>query len=178
MSPNDASSAHDELREILGAGLIIGVFAGILAGFFFLLYSSFIGSGFGLPVRMVAAGLLGVDALIGGTGTLVLGVLLHLVISIAWGTLYAGLVGRQTTLFHAVLGGLGFGIFVMAAMALVVAPALDHTFAVRIPLMLRGFIVAHLLYGALLGLSAPLRRWRLFAVPDRPDMGPPPLAAD
>src|SRR5215471_21334828 len=84
-------------REVGVAGALAGLAGGLAMAFYLMLYSEFWGAGFLLPLRLFAATFFGVDGLIGGTGVVLIGLLLHLGISIVLGVVYALFPRRSTT---------------------------------------------------------------------------------
>src|SRR5215470_6589014 len=147
------------VREVGAAGAKAGLAGGVAMAFYLMLYAEFWGAGFLLPLRLIAATFFGVDGLIGGTGVVLIGLLLHLGISIVLGVVYALFPRRTTTTFHAMLGGIGFGVVVLLISTFLVLPAADPVLRARVSLFPMAWFLSHVIYGALTGgLVMPLRR--------------------
>ena len=146
-------------REIASAGALAGLAGGAAMVLYLMLYSEFWGAGFFLPLRLFGATFFGVDALIGGTGVILAGLAIHLAISAALGILYALIPRPTTTSFHALLGGIGFGVAVLLVSTLLVLPVADPVLRARVALTPMAWFLGHVIYGALTGgLVMPLRR--------------------
>src|SRR5215468_7027474 len=102
--------------------------------FYLMLYSEFWGAGFLLPLRLFATTFFGVDALIGGTGTILAGLAIHLAVSAMLGILYALIPRATTTTFHALLGGIGFGVAVLLVSTFLVLPVACPVLRTRVAL--------------------------------------------
>ncbi|MGZ5969272.1 MAG: hypothetical protein ACXWP4_16475, partial [Polyangiales bacterium] len=116
----------------------------------------FRGDGPTMPTRLVAASLMGREALDRENvlPALLLGGLLTLVASAALGALFARIRRRELRTKLLAIEGVGFGL-VMFAVVHLVLPLLDPTMAMlqpRIPLA-----IAYAIFGACLSLEAPLR---------------------
>jgi hypothetical protein len=84
-----------------------------------------------LLLRAIASGLLGREALQGGTATATLGLAIHYTITLFWATLFVLAAMRLTFLIqHAILSGLLYGVFIYAVMNFLVLP---HTRVVARP---------------------------------------------
>ena len=146
-------------REVGAAGVLAGLAGGLAMVFYLMLYSDFWGAGFLLPLRLFAATFFGVDSLIGGPGVVVAGLLLHLAVSAVLGVVYALIPRRTTTTFHALLGGIGFGVAVLLISTFLVLPAADPVLRARVSLFPMAWFLSHVIFGALTGgLVMPLRR--------------------
>jgi hypothetical protein len=146
-------------REIASAGALAGVAGGAAMVFYMMLYSEFWGAGFWLPLRLLAATFFGVDALIGGAGVIIAGLLIQLAVSAALGILYALIPRATTTSFHALLGGIGYGVLVLLVGTFMILPAANPVLRARVALTPMAWFLAHAIFGALMGgVVMPLRR--------------------
>ena len=133
----------------LGPGLVAGV------TMFFMLAIVAVASGAApwQPMRVVASPFLGMKALEGGAGPVVLGLSVHLVLSALLGGLFTRVVGRMRRRRQ-----LGIGLFYALALWLVaqfvVFPMLVPPVAAQIG-TLWSFFLGHLGYGLMLGASVP-----------------------
>jgi Na+/alanine symporter len=144
------SGRRGALRAIFAGGLIAGAFD---------LASAYITFGPGVP-RAIAGGLLGRQAFHGGTGTYVLGVLLHFFIALSAATVYYAASRRLAFLTeHALVCGLFYGIAIDLVMSLIVLPL--SALHARGPYQLRDLIQGLLVHMILIGLpiSVSVRRF-------------------
>ena len=141
-------------RHRKSALLAIGA-GGLVAGAFDLT-SAFITYGWGVP-RAIASGVLGSRAFQGGTGTWLLGVLLHFVIAFGAAAIYCAASRKLDFLKqHFLVCGLFFGIAVYLVMNLVVVPLSAAPFRGR-PFteaaMIQGLLIHMFLIGLPISLS-------------------------
>lgn len=149
--PRGAGAFDGGIRVGLSAGLVMA-----LAGMF---VSAATGAGFWTPMRLLAASLMGVDALIGGFGAILLGLVLHFAVAAFWGVVFTALVDRDLTADRALVAGLVFGVAVWAVMTYAGLPLLDRTMLPRVKLAPATWFVMHLVYGVCLW-RAPEFKWR------------------
>jgi hypothetical protein len=148
MSTTVATIGMHESKAVL-AIFVGGLIAGALD-----LTAAFLSYGPGVP-RAIAGGLLGPAALHGGTGTYVLGVLLHFFIACSAAAIYyavSRVLGFMTE--HAVVCGVFYGIAVFLVMNLVVLPL--SALHVKGPFQLRGLIQGLLVHMICIGLPIAL----------------------
>ena len=114
------------VRAGLTTGVIDGLFASVLAAFFY-------GSTVTRLFQGVASTVLGPDALTGGTRTAAIGVLMHFGVAFAWSAVFALLVTRSSFLRRVLARPTGiiavasvYGPFIWLVMSLIVIPALTH----------------------------------------------------
>jgi len=148
MSTTVATFSMNESKAV-PAIFVGGLIAGALD-----LTSAFITFGWGVP-RAIAGGLLGRTAFQGGTGTYVLGVLLHFFIACSAAAIYY-VVSRRLEFMteHAVVCGMFYGIAIFLVMNLVVLPL--SALHVRGPFQLRGLIQGVLVHMIIIGLPISL----------------------
>jgi len=129
------------LMPILVGGFVAGTFDLILA---------FISFGWGVP-RAIAAGLLGRGALHGGTGTWILGVILHYFIAYSAAAVYCAASRKLDFLRpHFIVCGMFFGIGLFLVMNLIVLPLSGlHSAG---PYQLRGLVQGLLVHMIFIGL--------------------------
>jgi len=107
--------------------LLVPILAGGLVAGSLDLTAAFVTFGWGAP-RAIAAGLLGMQALHGGTGTWMLGVLLHYLIAYLAATVYCVASRRLEFLRpYFLLCGMFYGIAVYLVMNLIVLPSAAFT---------------------------------------------------
>jgi hypothetical protein len=140
-----SSAAQVEEQKLLLPILVGGAVAGSLD-----LTAAFLTFGWGVP-RAIAAGLLGRQALQGGTATWILGVFLHYFIAFSAAIIYC-LASRKLTFLkeHFLVCGMFYGIAVFLVMNLIVLP-LCGLHAVG-PYQLRGLIQGIAIHMLIIGL--------------------------
>jgi hypothetical protein len=138
------------LRPILVGGALAGTFD---------LTAAFISFGFGNP-RLIAGGLLGRQAIHGGAGTWILGVVLHYFIALSAAAIYC-LSSRRLGFLksHSLVCGLFSGIAVFLVMKLVVLPLCAYHFMGTY--QYRGLVQGLLVHMLIIGLPISLSLNRL-----------------
>ena len=133
------------LRPILVGGALAGTFD---------LTAAFITFGLGNP-RLIAGGLLGKQALQGGAGTWILGVVLHYFIAFSAAAIYC-LSSRRLSFLkdHWLVCGLFYGIAVFLVMNLIVLPLSAYHFMG--PYQYRGLLQGILVHMLIIGLPISL----------------------
>lgn len=143
-------------------GIIAGVTGAILMAMWSMGYAAAQGLGLFLPLRLIAATFFGVEALVGGAGVLLTGMMLHFVTASAWGVLFALLLPRDAGYAVSLLAGAAYGgIVVLVVMTYAILPALDQVMRERVELTWFSWVVTHLIYGVVLGLLTPFLRRRI-----------------
>jgi hypothetical protein len=153
MTGNSASGAQSNSSALLAIGVGGGI-AGVLD-----LTQAFILFGWKIPL-VIAAGLLGQQAINGGAGTLALGVLLHFFIACSAAAVYFGASrGLRFMTEHPLVCGLMFGAAVDLVMTLVVLPlsALQARGPYTLHDLIQGLVVHMILVG--LPISFSVRRF-------------------
>ncbi|MBL8957608.1 MAG: hypothetical protein JNK82_42935 [Myxococcaceae bacterium] len=146
------------VSEVIKAGAAAGVIGGLAMAVFAMGATTLLGQGpFAVP-QLIGATFRGPEALLSGWGVIAWGVLLHLVTSAAYGTLFATLVRRDTPRGIATLAGVAFALGIFVLMMFVVVPVVDPVMASRAAMMVGTMLVMHVLYGVGLGLSPYFRR--------------------
>jgi hypothetical protein len=134
------------LRPILAGGALAGTFD---------LIAAFISFGSGVP-RAIAGGLLGGQAIHGGAGTWILGVVLHYFIAFSAAAIYC-LASRRLGFLrdHWLVCGLFYGIAVFLVMNLVVLPlcAYHSTGPYQYRALVQGLLVHMIIIGLPISLS-------------------------
>ena len=114
------SAGKNLVKAIIIAGLIIGLLDGLAAAI-----SAYIPREItpDRVFRYVASGVFGKEAFSGGTPMALLGLLFHFTVAMGWTALFFLLYPRLKFLsWNKYLSGIGYGIFVLFAMNLVVVP--------------------------------------------------------
>jgi hypothetical protein len=144
------------------AGTISGAIAGIIMALLVTSVAASVGEGFWTPVYAIGSLFWGVNGLIGGPEVAVVGVILHMAMSISLGIAFAMLIRRTNTVPTALLAGLLFGGAVWALMYFLLVPVINPTLAARMGLMPGWWLFHHLAFGASLA-TVPIFRELLAA---------------
>jgi hypothetical protein len=152
-------------REVIEAGAVSGLVGGVGMALFATIYASIAGHGFWTPVQAIAGTVLGRDAMHGASAVIV-GVAIHVAVSMAFGILFAAITPREVAPAPALAFGMFAGLAILVMMNLVVLPVVNPY--VRSHLMwgsspgaalpVSVAFVMHLLYGLGLSLAPSLRR--------------------
>lgn len=159
--------------RIVIAGVTAGIIGGIVMAALTMMYTAGIGVGFWTPLRLMAATTSGVDALIAGGGTLIWGLMIHMMASIIFGVIFAALLPRRAGAAAGLGLGALYGIAVWAIMTFIGLPIVNSTMQARVALMPGWWFFAHLVFGAVTGISAAVMLQRSSAErtgAERPDI--------
>jgi hypothetical protein len=143
---------------VAGAGAVTGLVGGLLMLILILAYTAGSGLGVNLFPRAVAGLFYDVEALVGGAGIVTLGYVIHLIVSMLWGIVFASLVRPETTLSGAFAWAVAYAIGVWLFMTYAVLPILNPVLGARVMLMPVAWIVAHLLFAVGVSFAPRLRR--------------------
>jgi hypothetical protein len=159
-SQKPASRLHDAVarHEVLSAGVACGVAGGVAMMAVAMLSASSAGLPAARPLELIGASLAGADAAGGTAARVVFGALVHLATSAALGAVIASLVPRDFPLASAAVLATGLALLAMALLASLVVPIVSPTFLTGIQPMGGGWVIAHALYGFVLGLAPGVRR--------------------
>lgn len=145
------------VRRVVGAGLIASVVMGMIE----MIYEAVAGAGFWSPVVFIGATILRslqsvqvpVPFLLGGV---VIGLAGHMMNSVIFGLIFAWIVSRTSLIRgRLVVAGVIYAVVIFVVMWYVIVPAIDP-----VMLKLNGtvFAIAHVMWGAALGLIVPQAR--------------------
>lgn len=115
------------------------------------------GMSFWLPMQQIAATFYGSEALLGGFGPTIVGMMIHLMFSAAFG----GVVGLFVYRFSAGATfwvGMLAGIIIWAVMTWIVMPVANPVMHQRVALMNGWWFVYHLVFGGMLFLTPLINR--------------------
>jgi hypothetical protein len=151
-------------REVVEAGALSGLIGGVTMALFATTYAAIVGLGFWTPVQAIAGTLLGRDAMTGASAV-VIGIAIHVAVSMAFGILFALITPRDVAPAPAMVFGMFAGLAILVMMNLVVLPIVNpyvrsHLMWGSSPHALPVVIafVMHLIYGLGLSLTPSLRR--------------------
>lgn len=136
----------------INAGVWAGLLAGIAMAMVAMIYSAMQGSGLFAPTKQIAAVFFGPDALVGGAGTIMVGMALHMMVSIMWGIIF-GLIAGRFGAGSQFWFGMMYGAAVWLLMTFAVLPWLNPTMRDGVKHMPGAWFVAHLVFGGMLFLT-------------------------
>lgn len=146
------------VAAVVFGGSASGLLAGLAMAITAMVYATATDMGAWLPVRQVAALWYGVDALIGGDGMVMVGVLTHLIVAMGWGVVFAALTSRRSGVGVSLVAGLAFGTILWALMTFVVLPLVNPVMYERTRLIPVVWYALHLVYGGFLLVTPALER--------------------
>ena len=152
----EVTLTQQKKANILGRGIWAGIAAGIvLAVFMMVIVATVLGKPLLAPVNMMGAAFLGKEALMNpGMGSIILGLIVHIIDSAILGIVFVyiarslnGGMGANT------IYGIVYGLLVWLLMAFIVLPIMNSPMA---EVTGGWFVVAHLIFGVVLGLLTPV----------------------
>jgi uncharacterized membrane protein YagU involved in acid resistance len=143
-------SSSITIRNTVLGGAIAGVLAGIVMGIASMFVAAHNGQGMLSPLYMIGGLFWGVNALIGGHGVALVGLISHLVFSGVVGAIFALMTRGTESIGPAFVGGLAFGIMVWAVMTYLVQPWANPTMNDRVELTQGWWFIEHLVFGGML----------------------------
>jgi hypothetical protein len=148
---------HISVPDTVLSGALAGTIGGVFQALFAMGTATLGGADILSPFRLTGATLIGPSALEGGAGIIAFGLLLHLVMAAAWGSLFAAILPREASAGSAFIAGLIFGTIVMLVMLHFVLPAVNPVMREAVD-GTTSFLLAHLVYGGSLATVPMLRR--------------------
>lgn len=152
-------------KSPLATGVVAGLLGGMLMAAWSMSYAAVTGIGFFMPLKLIAATVHGVESLVGGPGVLLIGVLIHVVVAMGYGVLFALLLPRGASIGAGFLAGLAYGALILLFMTYIVLPLGNEIMRERVELIPTSWIVTHLIFGATVGLLVPALRRSTKATP-------------
>lgn len=154
----ETRSSTDTESGIVSVGVVTGLVGGLLMLALLLPYAWASGMGVNLPAKAIASTFFGVDALIGGVGTIALGYAMHFVAAIFWGILFAWLVSPKLTMAGALAWAMAYGIGIWLFMTFAALPIVDPVLGARALTMPLVWFFGHFLFILPLAFAPRLRR--------------------
>ena len=146
------------LTKALEGGAMAGLIGGVLAALWAMECAAFAGYGLLFPFNLIGATFNGAEALVGGAGVIIWGITLHLTISIALGILYAFMVSSQVQNLTSLIGGVVYGMGILALMTYVVLPWANPFLVERVWMMPGSWFLIHAIFGLGVALVPMLER--------------------
>ena len=137
-------------RAYLLAGIGSGVIAGLVTAYLVILQSIAAQLGPWYPARLVAAAFLGVSSLVRGSEAVLLGLAVHLAVSVLLALIFTTMVRRDTVAAFALLAGSSFGAIVWAVATFLVLPIADPVMSSRLAWYPAWWFADNLIFGGLL----------------------------
>lgn len=147
------------LPRALEGGAMAGLIGGVVSALWSMAYFAISGYGLLFPFYLIGATFGGADALVGGSGVILWGLVLHIGTAIVLGVLYAFMVTPQVQNVSSLLGGVVYGMAILAAMTYVVTPWANPILHQRIALMPASWFVTHALFGLGVAVVPMLERY-------------------
>ncbi len=158
----DAAKMGTELHgsaPIVEAGIVAGVGGGVLMGIWLMLVTAAGGMGFLAPLKLIAATFYGQNAMTGGGVVALAGLVLHVIVSLVFGVIFAVLIIRAAPAIGPSWGSaILYGAVTWALMTFVVLPVVDPLMRSTVATMPLAWFAAHILYGVGLAYTPILRR--------------------
>lgn len=152
--------AHDVVSRpaaspgaIIAGGVSAGIIGGLAMAMFEMVYALMTMGNLLMPLRLMGATFYGPQALVGGIGVLMWGMVVHTMTSAVLGVIFAWIIGPNVSSAAAAGWGIGYGLVVMFVMMYLVLPWANPTMASRVPMMMGAQAIGHVLYGMCLGLA-------------------------
>jgi len=146
-----APEEHERGRPQTGIGP--GLLAGVVMAAILCFLAAMRQQPFVEPFWVISSFLLGQDAMQGGAGPTILGIVIHFVMSAVLGGVFTVIFGRTT--MRRMLGfGLFYGVFLWAVAQFIILPLLNPFVATRMGTVWT-FFLAHLAYGLMLAACSP-----------------------
>lgn len=139
-------------------GALTGITAGLIMALIAMIFGYVMGMDFWLLPKMIAATFLGADALTGGVGSVILGLIVHLVVAAAYGILFAFLTPRITSPSSDFGLGIAYGVIIWAVMTFIVLPLFNDLMRERVALIPFTWFINHLVFGASLAMTPYFER--------------------
>ena len=145
-------------REVLVAGMAVGALGGAAMLGWLMLDAALRDTSPLTPLRLFGGTFLGPQALTAGAGAVLLGLLLHLVVSAALGVPFAALVPRDFSIVGASVLGIGYAFVVIVVMTAYIIPAANPLLDGHLRSFGGAWVIARALYGAILGFTPWFQR--------------------
>jgi hypothetical protein len=145
-------------NDLIAAGAIAGFLGGVCMALLAMILSASAGMGFWHPVELISGIFYGADAILGGVGPVITGLIIHAVTTTAAGALFGAILPLpQAEASRATGWGLVFGAVSWAVATFVIMPLLNQTMKDRVDLAPGWWFASFLLFGLVLGATPAIR---------------------
>jgi hypothetical protein len=135
------------MAKRLEGGAMAGLIGGLFAAIWSMAYAAFTGYGLWFPFDLAGAAFQGPQALVGGAGVMVWGLSVLLGTSILLGIVYSFMVNPQVQNLSSLLGGVIFGMAVLAIRTYLVLPWANPVLSERVWMMPSSWFLTHIVFG-------------------------------
>lgn len=140
------------------AGVLAGIVGAVLKVGFMVVAAVVHGKPPLQPLRPLGATFRGEDAVLGGPGSFLYGLAVLVLVSAAFGLLFAALLPPDYEPAGTAMIGMGYGLFLMAVLTSSVLPEVNPLLRARMPALGGSWVLAAAIWGAALGFVPTLRR--------------------
>lgn len=147
-----------DLKGMALGGLLAGLIGGVAMAMTAMIRAWVVGMGFWLPPKLIAATFYDVEALVGDAWVVIVGLMIHMVMSAALGAVFGVLGGARASAGAACALGLVYGVVVWAASTYIGLPLVNEVMSERMAMQPVWWFVYHLIFGAMLLFTPPLAR--------------------
>lgn len=133
------------------AGIVAGVIAGVAMAAVAMMLMPLVGRAFLTPVKLMAGTFQGEAAVGGGAGTVLLGAMIHMVMSALFGLIFALIVHALGwgSVGALIVAGIVWAVLLFLVNQYVTLRIVDKVMAERMPPL--AFLASHVVYGVVLG---------------------------
>jgi hypothetical protein len=146
-------------HEVLVSGILSGIVGGGAMMGVAMIAATSQGLAAAHPLQVIGESFVGPGAFDGAAGRLAFGALVHLVTSVAFGVLLAAIIPRDFPMASAFGAGVGAALFALMLMMSLVVPWANPGFRRGMQDLGGSWVIAHAVFGAVLGTTPALRRW-------------------
>ena len=140
------------------AGAVTGVTGGALMIATLMVQATATGYGALFPLNLIGATFRGPEALVGGTSVMLSGLLMHVVTSVVFGTMFSMAVLRRPRLAPTLVTGIAYGLLVLLFMTYVALPYANPTMRQRVIGAPGTWFFSHVAFGLGVGLAPLIKR--------------------
>ncbi len=155
---NGVIEAQQGSRGLALAGVGVGVLGGAAMALFLVLAAAVNGLDPLAPLDALGETFTERDAPHGNPAFVVYGIFLHLAVASLIAIVFLAMIPADMTTTCAAVSGMGFTVLVMAVMSMLVLPAVNPELRGEMPALGGSWVIAHALYGGVLGFGPRLRR--------------------
>jgi hypothetical protein len=145
-------------NDLIAAGAIAGFLGGACMALLTMILSASAGMGFWHPVELMSGIFYGADAILGGAGPVITGLIVHAVLTTGLGALFGAILPYQQAEASRATGlGLIYSVLCWAAVTFLVLPLINQTMKDRVDLAPGWWFASFLLFGIVLGATPAIR---------------------
>lgn len=169
-TPPFGTASQPHTSEIVKAGIVAGLVGGVLMAVFAMIAgATYLDQDAWYIPRLIGSTFFDPQTPLERPMIALWGVVLHLIISAAFGVIFATMVRPTTPGAMAMLVGIAFALGIYVLMTFLVVPLVNTVMAARVSTMMGTLLVMHILYGSGLATAPALRQ--VFASSERLPVG-------